>query len=420
MKLYQLLVESRIDFLKDKYIPLLVDKMINGYLKLNNYNLKDLGEEFIEGLTDSMTFDATTDFEYVIKYVDPTNNKIYTQWFLNQALLIDDHRLFNRLMEEDLDKYKEYLTIYHKAKSKLPLQQRDINKLSLNDLKDIALQYKEKQDEIGTKSEVLDKRYKIAENESFVAYMFNSSTQEDFKMYQLVSTNTEWCTRPGYGYFSDYINQSPLFVFINKNNRIEKYQWHFDSLQFMDREDRDEWFEKSFVIDENEKNQLVFPKAMKETSLFQFLFNMIKHYVKPKFNFNEFFIYGGLTNEKLIYNPKTDKLLFIQDISSIEPITDDAIFISSKMFLNPSEGVVLDENFNTVFGPAEATDLIDDKYIYFSIIKQRENFLFNIQTGQLYIVYNDNPYDKNNIRKIEKRMYPYLNTIIMEPFKSMA
>ena len=390
------------------------------HLKLNNYNLKDLEPEFVEGLIDSMTNDAIMDFDIIIKYVDPTNNKIYTQWFLNQALSIDDHRAFNRLMEEDLDKYGEYLKIYHKVKNRLPQEQRDINKLNLNDLKDIALQYKEKQEEIGTKNEVLDKKYKIAENESFVAYMFKTATEDDFKFYQLVSTNTEWCTRPGYGYFSDYIKQSPLFVFINKNNRIEKYQWHFDSLQFMDREDRDEWLEKSFVIDENGKSQPVFPKAMKGDSLFVSLFNMIKHYVKPKFNFNEFFIYGGLYSEKLIYNPKTDKLLFIQDISSIEPMTDNTIFVSSKMFLNQSEGVVLDENFNTVFGPAQTTDLIDDKYIYFSIIKQRENFLFNIQTGQLYIVYNDNPYDKNNIRKIEKRMYPYLNTIIMEPFKSMA
>ena len=213
MKLYQLLVESRIDFLKDKYIPLIKDK--------TNSN---------EGYSMTM-FHLITD-------IDPTNNKIYLQWLLNNILKLNVNNFFTTI-REDAYKWKEYLTIYHKVKNKLPLQQRDINKLNLNDLKDIALQYKEKEDEVGTKNEVLDKKYKIAENNEYFVYMFKSATQQDFKMYQLVSTNTEWCTRPNYDTFKNYVNRSPLFIFINKNNREEKYQFHERSSQFMDKNDEE-------------------------------------------------------------------------------------------------------------------------------------------------------------------------------------
>ena len=212
MKLYQLLIESRIDFLRNKYISL-------------------ISKVFVENnKTANQMFDHTFD-------IDPTNNKIYLQWLLNNLLELD-YGEFYIIITEDAYKWREYLTIYHKVKNKLPLEQRDINKLSLDQLKDIALQYKEKENEVGTKNEVLDKKYKINENNEYLVYMFKTATQDDFKMYQLVSTNTEWCTRPNYNTFKNYVNKSPLFIFINKNNREQKYQFHERSSQFMDKNDK--------------------------------------------------------------------------------------------------------------------------------------------------------------------------------------
>ena len=213
MKLFELLLESRVDFLRDKYIPLIADKY-----KISRVE----GSDFFDKFKDN----------------DPTNNKIYLQWFLNRALLeFGDYHYIIFFIDEDLYKWKEYLSIYDKVKSKLPLEQRDINKLSLEDLKNIALQYKQKEEEILTKNDYLDKKYKINETNQYLVYMFKTATQQDFKMYQLVSTNTEWCTRPDYDTFKEYINKSPLFVFINKSNRLEKYQYHEFSGQFMNAKD---------------------------------------------------------------------------------------------------------------------------------------------------------------------------------------
>ena len=223
MKLYQLLIESRIDFLRDKYILLIKDK-INS---TKNYSI--------------VQFNLIVD-------IDPTNNKIYLQWLLNNLLNLNVNNFFTAI-REDAYKYKEYLTIYHKVKNRLPIEQRDINKLNLNDLKDIALQYKEKENEVGTKNEVLDKKYKINENNEYLVYMFKTATKQDFQFYQLVSTNTEWCTRPNYNTFKNYVNESPLFIFINKKNREQKYQFHEQSEQFMDKNDNeiDDKLKLSFI-----------------------------------------------------------------------------------------------------------------------------------------------------------------------------
>jgi len=50
---------------------------------------------------------------------------------------------------------------------------------------------------------------------------------------------TEWCTAaPGLDYFAHYSKEDdPLFIFINKENPNEKYQFHYGSGQFMDKDD---------------------------------------------------------------------------------------------------------------------------------------------------------------------------------------
>ena len=209
MKLFDILLESRVDFLKDKYVPLLDKKF--------HYDMDY--------------------FTIIQQEIDPTNNKIYLQWLLNRVLEFTGQRDLITFTFEDAYKWKEYLTIYDKVKSKLPIEQRDINKLSLDQLKNIALEYKEKEEEILTKNDYLDKKYKIKETDAFNIYMFKTSTEQDFKMYQLISTNTEWCTRPRYNTFKNYIDESPLFVFINKQNRNLKYQYHITTSQFMDQTD---------------------------------------------------------------------------------------------------------------------------------------------------------------------------------------
>jgi len=52
---------------------------------------------------------------------------------------------------------------------------------------------------------------------------------------------TEWCTAaPGLDYYEQYHKENdPLFVFVNKKNPEEKYQFHYGTEQFMDVRDED-------------------------------------------------------------------------------------------------------------------------------------------------------------------------------------
>lgn len=51
---------------------------------------------------------------------------------------------------------------------------------------------------------------------------------------------TDWCTAaPGLNYFNSYYTkESPLVIFINKNDPTEKYQFSFKDQQFMDKNDK--------------------------------------------------------------------------------------------------------------------------------------------------------------------------------------
>ena len=52
-----------------------------------------------------------------------------------------------------------------------------------------------------------------------------------------LGSGSEWCTSTGNSrnYFDDYISNDDLYIFIKGN---EKYQFHYESNQFMDKNDQ--------------------------------------------------------------------------------------------------------------------------------------------------------------------------------------
>lgn len=147
------------------------------------------------------------------------------------------------LQIEDLDKAKEYLGYVYQHK--IPL---DLGKIKeLGDLYNVIKDYIAKDTKsLGEILKVLSKdEYKVLHNgENW--FIFQPLTE---KASCYLGVNTEWCTTWGPyslnkkhkdrgNMFSRYSPQGPLFIMIDKKNSDHKYQFHFESNQYMDRDDK--------------------------------------------------------------------------------------------------------------------------------------------------------------------------------------
>ena len=175
------------------------------------------------------------------------------------------------LQIEDLVKAKEYLGYVYLHN--IPVEVGKIKQLG--DLYNIVKQYII-EDTLDFKlildSLVLDTDYKLLH------------TGEDWTFYQpltekgssYLGVNTEWCTTWGEyclnkkhrdrgNYFQSHNIKGPLFIMINKTNPLDKYQFHFETNQYMDKNDKrinttEFWFGK------DEIKHYFFPSLVRETS----------------------------------------------------------------------------------------------------------------------------------------------------------
>ena len=144
---------------------------------------------------------------------------------------------------DDMDKVKEYLGYVYAHK--IPL---DVNKIKqLSDLYDVVKGY------IAQDTKSLDEILKILSKDEYKVlhngegwYILQPLTE---KASCYLGVNTEWCTTWGPysldkknkdrgNHFNSHSSRGPLFIIINKNNPNDKYQFHFETNQFMDKDDR--------------------------------------------------------------------------------------------------------------------------------------------------------------------------------------
>jgi hypothetical protein len=156
---------------------------------------------------------------------------------------------------EDLYKVTEDLTKFKRFKGKLPVEMRDINKLTPEALYDAVKDFdltmatttkaerKAAPVHPGAESGFEGKNWRVikisdkGERGKEAACFYGGNQQE-----------TRWCTSaPGLSYFDRYIKDGPLYVIYNPNDTNvspttglpkERYQFHFQSNQFMDKDDR--------------------------------------------------------------------------------------------------------------------------------------------------------------------------------------
>ena len=193
----------------------------------------------------------------------------YTQWLIKSYLNLNQQTeipygengyerevkmLKDRFME-DLYKVTDDLKKFHRFKNKLPLEKRQIQSLTPDQLYDAVKDFdltlatttksERKSAPVHPGAELFyegtDWRVIKVEDKGAVgkeaACFYGGNNQE-----------TRWCTSaPGASWFDRYIKDGPLYVIFNPNDTDvapttglpkKRYQFHFPSNQFMDKDDR--------------------------------------------------------------------------------------------------------------------------------------------------------------------------------------
>jgi hypothetical protein len=163
---------------------------------------------------------------------------------------------------EDLYKVTDDLKKFERFKGQLPQESRDIAKLNPDSLFGLVKDFKLEKTK-GSKQEKEEAKLSYQYPGSTVAFRGPNWTVVKIEDQSELGKNaacffggyheadmgeTRWCTSsPGLNYFDSHIKQGPLYVILPNNaDKLgqktglpqERYQWHFQSNQFMDREDR--------------------------------------------------------------------------------------------------------------------------------------------------------------------------------------
>lgn len=150
------------------------------------------------------------------------------------------------LKAEDIYKWKDYFQMFNRRKKEF--KSPDINAYKTQDdikqfvKKAIELKNQEKEDPTKKKGVSKTDKFsdlKIGEVDGFDVYEIPKGRTDLYNTSCELGSGTEWCTATGNtsNYFNQYIDEGPLYIFM-KPGSDEKYQFHFESGQFMDKNDQ--------------------------------------------------------------------------------------------------------------------------------------------------------------------------------------
>ena len=182
------------------------------------------------------------DFDSILKA--SKNDSAFATWLT--AKVAGSKKSPAIIKPEDIYKYEKYLDIFKRRKKEYKIQ--DINQIKTpQQLQDfiktsVELSNQEEQNPSAQKGMSKTEKFKdlkIGDVEGFSVYMIPKDREDLYPTSCELGSGTEWCTAAGNyeGYFKSYIKDGPLFIFIDNTNPKNKYQVHFESEQFMDKND---------------------------------------------------------------------------------------------------------------------------------------------------------------------------------------
>ena len=85
------------------------------------------------------------------------------------------------------------------------------------------------------------KKLKLGEVDGYEIFKFPKGSKDLYGASCELGAGTDWCTATGNTdtWFLDYISKGDIYVIINKSNPKDKYQFHYESDQFMNPDDID-------------------------------------------------------------------------------------------------------------------------------------------------------------------------------------
>ena len=186
----------------------------------------------------------------------------YVQWMINQIKRLRPEGVGKsknpnpiEMFFEYLYKVKDDLIKFERFKNQIPVDKRDINKLTSDELYDLVKDFSLEK-ATTTKAERKDAKYAHPggtfelETPNYVITKITRTDElgkEAACFYGGNNKETRWCTSaPGLSYFERYIKDGPLFQVYEKSSEPSKetglpstrWQFHFQSNQFMDKDDR--------------------------------------------------------------------------------------------------------------------------------------------------------------------------------------
>jgi hypothetical protein len=139
------------------------------------------------------------------------------------------------------DMLKKQLEIFYQIKQqkidrllpKKAIEQYGSFEEFVKSIEEIAPKYKEYLAQKQEKSTKGEGQLKVYENDTWAIYFPQTQGAAC-----ALGKDTDWCTAaPGLDYYQNYANEDQLIIFINKKDPEEKYQFHYKSGQFMDKND---------------------------------------------------------------------------------------------------------------------------------------------------------------------------------------
>ena len=164
-----------------------------------------------------------------LEQADPTPTKSYMKWIIREYIA-------GNFMMEDVPLLHDVLATYHKFKPQLPAEQRDINRLSRHKVNGIYLQLTQPEEDT---SQELDNNIPGVKT-LYSGPLGHLLIPETHKASCKLGRGTSWCTATASPkHYDMYTRKGPLYVWLERMARGgDKYQFHFESHQYMDIKDQ--------------------------------------------------------------------------------------------------------------------------------------------------------------------------------------